>query len=273
VLTRRSNPGFLAPGWAIVKAYLQDTLVYRFDLLIGLARVLILIGVFHYFWLALYGGRADYAGVPINQALTYAALSLIINPLFSNSLVMEVGGRIRSGNVLFDVTRPVNYGDLLLYQTAGKAAVRLLTTTLPLFALTYLLVGIDMPAAPAMWLAFLASLGLSFLIAYYIDYLAALAGFWFTETSGIRFAKWSLTDLLAGVYLPLWVFPGWLQHTALALPFRGINFTPVAIFVGYFAPDRVPLELAFQAAWVIALVLLSRLVYRRAQKTLAVQGG
>ena len=272
-MTLQHSPGYFTPGWTIVKTYLQDTLVYRFDLFVGLIRVLILIGVFRYFWIALYGGQATYAGVPIDKALTYAALSLIINPLFSNALIGEVSRRIRSGNILFDVTRPMNFGDLLLFQTLGQATVKLLTTALPLFVLTYALVGIAVPASVVTWLAFLASVSLSFLIAFFIDYIAALWGFWITEASGIRFAKWSITDLLAGVYLPLWVFPGWLQQVALILPFRGINYTPLAIFVGYIEPGRVPLELGFQLAWVIALAVLSRLLYRRAIKMLAIQGG
>ena len=59
--------GDLPAGVAIIKSHVQETLVYRFDLVIGLVRVLILVGVFRYLWLALYTGRPDVNGASLAQ--------------------------------------------------------------------------------------------------------------------------------------------------------------------------------------------------------------
>ena len=257
----------------VVKSYLQETLVYRFDLWVGLLRTFILVLVFRALWGALYGSQGSYLGVSIASITTYAVISLVINPLFSNALIMETNDRIRTGNILFDITRPLAYDNLLLYKTIGTSLVRFFTASLPLFVIAVLVLRVSLPASPWVWLAFAGSFCLSFLIAFYIDYTVSLSGFWLTEIAGIRFAKWSLTDLLAGVYIPLWLFPTPFKEIALVLPFRGINYTPLSILAGTTPLAGVPGELGFQLFWVGALYVLSRLVFARVIRKLAVQGG
>jgi ABC-2 type transport system permease protein len=114
---------------------------------------------------------------------------------------------------------------------------------------------------------------LGFLIAFLVDFIFSLAGFWVTETWGIFFAKWSIVDIFGGKFLPLWIFPPGLKQIAFILPFRGIHYTPLAIFVGEVSPQQIPAELGFQALWVILLASLGRFIYAVAVKKLAVQGG
>ena len=257
----------------LIRVSLQDKLVYRFDLVVGLVRTFILIFIFRYLWIALYGARQIYAGVTLDQTITYAAISLILSPLFPNSLIIDVGRRIRNGNILFDITRPVYFGNLLLFQMCGQFIGTLLTSALPMLVLTALVVKLVLPNSLLVWLAFLVSLVMGFITAFLIDYIASLAGFWLTQTGGIFFAKWSVVDILGGKYLPLWIFPGVLQQIALVLPFRGINYTPLAILVGEIIPSRIPVELGMQLVWLIILAAVGRLIFSAATKKLAVQGG
>lgn len=269
----RDRPAWGRAAFGLVKVNLQEKLVYRFDLIIGLVRVFILALVFRQLWIVLYGGREAYAGVTLNQTLTYVIMSIAVMPLFPNSLILEVNDRIRSGNILFDITRPMYYGNLLLFQTMGQSLAILITSSLPLFALAWLLLRLALPASVVVWLAFLVSLILGFFIAFLLDFIASLLGFWMTEISGVRFAKWNITDLLGGRYIPLWVFPFPLKQIALCLPFRGISYTPLSILVEEVSLREVPIELGFQIVWIVLLTCLGRLLYAAVVKKLAVQGG
>lgn len=264
--------GIRAAG-GLIRASLQEKLVYRFDLLVTLLRNFILIFVFRYLWLALYAGRAEFAGVSLAQTLTYATLGVIVTPLFPNTLVLDVGRRIRSGNILFDINRPLYFGNLLLFQMIGQFLAALATSAAPMFFLALWFGGLTLPASPWIWLAFAVSLLLGFLIAFWVDFIVSLAGFWLTETWGLFFAKWSLVDGLSGKYLPLWIFPPGWRELALALPFRGITYSALAIFIGQVTPEQIPAELAFQLFWVLALALLGRWGYTKATQHLSVQGG
>ena len=272
-----SEAGSLQSGMkaavSLIRASLQEKLVYRFDLLISILRNFILIFVFRYLWLALYGGRAEFAGVSLQQTLTYATMGVIVAPLFPNSLVLDVGGRIRTGNILFDINRPLYFGNLLLYQMLGQFMAALATSVAPMFFITLVFGNMTLPESPIVWLAFSISLLLGFLIAFWIDFIVSLAGFWLTETWGLFFAKMSIVDGLGGKYLPLWIFPPFWMNIVMALPFRGIIYSALAIFIGQVPPSQIPAELGFQLAWVLILSLIGRWGYAAAVRKLSVQGG
>jgi ABC-2 type transport system permease protein len=263
----------LRAAGGLIRASLQEKLVYRFDLLVSLLRNFVLVFVFRYLWLALYGGQDEFAGVSLQQTLTYATLGVILSPLFPNSLVLDVGGRIRSGNILFDINRPLHFWNLLLYQMLGQFLAALVTSAVPMFVIALLVGDMTLPASPLIWLAFCASLLLGFLIAFWLDFIVSLAGFWLTETWGIFFAKWSVVDALSGKYLPLWIFPPFWKELVLALPFRGITYSALAIFIGQVTPGQIPFELGFQLLWVLVLALIGRWGYASAVRKLSVQGG
>jgi ABC-2 type transport system permease protein len=258
---------------ALIRTDLQQSLVYRFDLVIGLIKTFILIFIFRSLWTALYGGSSTFAGVTIAQTLTYATISMVISPLFPNSLIQEVGARIRTGDILFDLSRPIYYGSLLLYKMAGEGLTALLTSTIPACIIVSLFPEMAWPISPLVWISFGLSLCLGFITAFLIDFTFALSGFWFTETWGIFYAKWSLTDVFGGKFLPLWIFPPLLEKIALYLPFRGITYTPVAILVGEIGLEQVPLQIGFQIAWIILLAGLSWVIYHLAIRKFAIQGG
>ena len=79
--------------------------------------------------------------------------------------------------------------------------------------------------------------------------------------------------LLGGTYLPLWIYPPLLKQILAFLPFQGLSYTPVAIFVGQIGLNQVPRVLVVQIAWLAILVAGSRRLYAVALKRLAVQGG
>jgi ABC-2 type transport system permease protein len=265
--------GSLTPALSLIRASLQEKLVYRFDLLISILRNFILVFVFRYLWLALYGGRAEFAGVSLQQTLTYATLGVILASLFPNSLVLDVGSRIRTGNILFDINRPLYFGSLLLYQTLGQSVAALATSVAPMFFLAMFLGDMTIPTSPIIWLAFGLSLFLGFLIAFWLDFIVSLAGFWLTETWGLFFAKMSIVDGLSGKYLPLWIFPPFWMALVMVLPFRGIMYSALAIFIGQVSPEQIPAELGFQLVWVLVLALVGRLGFAAAVRKLSVQGG
>jgi len=68
---------------------------------------------------------------------------------------------------------------------------------------------------------------------------------------------------LAGQFVPIGVFPGWLQALSRYMPFQYTVALPTEVFMG-----RVPETLAWQGigmqvAWTVSLYLLSRLSWRK----------
>ena len=71
--------------------------------------------------------------------------------------------------------------------------------------------------------------------------------------------------------IPLWFYPDWLAKVSLFLPFRYISYEPILIFLG---ESESPLTaIILQLAWLAVLFLIEKLVWRRAERKLIVQGG
>jgi ABC-2 type transport system permease protein len=263
----------LRAAWAQIKYNLQYHLTYPHDALTDLLKTFVEMLVFREVWIALYAGRDTHAGVTLAQAVTYQLVNVIVVRLVSTWVVYSVHNRIRTGDIVFSITRPMYYGHILLCEFVGQAIGKLVTSSLPMFGVACLLFSPALPSSAAVWASFALSLGLGFLTAFYLDYLLALLGFWTTDVGGLFWAKESVIMLLGGTYLPLWIYPRLLGQILAYLPFQGISYTPVAILIGQIGLDQVPRALVVQIAWLAILAAGSRWVYGAAMKKLAVQGG
>ena len=260
-------------AWAQIRVHLQYQLTYPHELFTDLLQMFLQMLVFRQVWIALYGGQDAYAGVTLAQAVTYQLVNVIVVRLFSSWIVWASNERIRSGDIVFQITRPMYYGHILLFQFVGQAVTKLVTTSLPMFVVACLLFRPTLPSSASVWLSFGVSLGLGFLTAFYLDYILSLIGFWTTELGGLFWAKGSIISILGGTYLPLWIYPPVLRQILAFLPFQGISYTPVAIFVGQIGLDQVARAFVVQIVWLVLLAAASRRLYASAMKKLAVQGG
>jgi ABC-2 type transport system permease protein len=246
---------------------------YPHELFTDLLQMLLQMLVFRQVWIALYAGREAHAGVALAQAVTYQLVNVIVVRLVSTWVLWSANHRIRTGDIVFQITRPMYYGHIMLFEFVGQAITKLLTTSLPMFGVTCLLFRPTLPSSASVWLSFGVSLGLGFLTAFYVDYLLSLIAFWTTELGGLFWAKESIIMILGGTYLPLWIYPPVLRQILAFLPFQGISYTPVAIFVGQIGLSQVPRACVVQLAWLAILAAASRRLYASAMKKLAVQGG
>jgi ABC-2 type transport system permease protein len=263
----------LRGAWAQIKYNMQYQFTYPHELFTDLLQMLLQMLVFRQVWIALYAGRKAHAGVTLAQAVTYQLVNVIVVRLFSTWVLWSANHRIRTGDIVFQITRPMYYGHIMLFEFVGQSVTKLATTSVPMFAVTCLLFRPTLPSSAAVWTSFGVSLGLGFLTAFYVDYLLALIGFWTTELGGLFWAKDSILSVLGGTYLPLWIYPPVLRQILAFLPFQGISYTPVAIFVGQIGLSELPRAFVVQIIWLAILAAGSRRLYAAAMNKLAVQGG
>jgi ABC-2 type transport system permease protein len=260
-------------AWAQIRINMQYHLTYPHEIWTDLLQMLLQMLVERQVWIALYGGQETYAGVTLAQAVSYQLVNVIVVRLFFTWVLWSANHRIRSGDIVFQITRPMYYGHILLFEFIGQSVPRLLTSSVPMFILACLLFKLTLPASASVWLSFGLSLGLGFLTAFYVDYILSLIGFWTTELGGLFWAKGSIIQILGGSYLPLWIYPPVLRRILALLPFQGISYTPVAIFVGQIGLDQVSRAFTVQIVWLVIMAVGSRRLYASAVKKLAVQGG
>jgi ABC-2 type transport system permease protein len=82
-----------------------------------------------------------------------------------------------------------------------------------------------------------------------------------------------VVPVLAGLIVPLPLFPDWMQGLLYWQPFRGMADVPFRIYSGHIPVGEAWLELAVQWLWTAALIGFGLWLLTRARTRLVVQGG
>jgi viologen exporter family transport system permease protein len=231
--------------------------------------------VFLQLWRAAYagqgaGGSGVIGGFTLPQMLWYLAFteSIILSRPGLNRLV---DAEVRTGDIAYTLLRPYAYGGYRLMAYLAERSLRFATLVVLGAALAWLYVG-PVPLRPADVLAALGAL----LLAALLDVLGAfgigLLAFWTEDTSSIGLIYDRLVMLLGGMLLPLELFPEPLGALARALPFATLIYGPARLAFGA-SPDGVWLLPGRQALFLVAGALAVTLLYRRAFRRIALNGG
>jgi ABC-2 type transport system permease protein len=103
--------------------------------------------------------------------------------------------------------------------------------------------------------------------------LIYISAFYTVSANGIRILASSVMEFLAGALIPIPFFPEWVQRILYAFPFASMQNTPFLIYVGHMEPVQALKSIALQALWFAILLLIGRVLIRKAQKKVVMQGG
>jgi len=186
---------------------------------------------------------------------------------------VDIAERIRTGDITVDFLRPLDVHTAMMAHELGRSLFSLLPRGLPSVLIGALLVGMATPDSPAAYAIGAVSLLLAMVISAATVYLVAAAGFWIVETRGVQLLYMVLAGFLAGLFVPLWLFPDWLQGIALATPFPSMLMFPTDILSGRTTGVDALELVGVQLLWLTAMVSVGQLMTRRGRRHLEVQGG
>jgi ABC-2 type transport system permease protein len=186
----------------------------------------------------------------------------------------ELADRIRSGDVVVDLLRPVDLLGQHLAADLGRAGFALLTRFVAPIAVGALAFDLYAPRRPATYALFACSVALATVVCFGCRYLVNAAAYWLLDARGPQVA-WTLSSgLLGGLYFPLWFLPRAAAVAIIAAtPFPSVIQLPLDILLERGSTVDQGGLLAVQAGWVTAMLALCRAVQRRGERTLMVQGG
>jgi ABC-2 type transport system permease protein len=186
----------------------------------------------------------------------------------------EYAERIRTGDVVSDLLRPVDPVWQQLAGDLGRCGYAALTRfVVPVFA-GALVFDFYTPRRAATYPLFVLSVVLATLVCFGGRFLVNAAAYWLLDARGPQVA-WTLTSsVLSGLYFPIWFLP---RPAALALlvatPFPSLMQVPLDVLTERGSVGAQLGSLGIQAAWAVAVLALCRLVQRRGERRLVVQGG
>lgn len=264
--------------WMIYRIALEERLAYRGDFALGTLMRFLPIITQIFLWAAVFesiGGRT-LAGYSLEDMIAYYLLSMLARAFSSMpGLASSVAKQIRDGEIKKYLVQPIDMiGFMLLGRLAHKTAYYTIAT-LP-FALVFYLCGDYFTGSwpPAEVLsAFVISCLLGFLLGFFLDLCIGLVGFWFLEVSSLLFIYMLLNFFLSGHMFPLDLLGEPWKTIVNYLPFKYMAYFPAAIYLGKIPADQLWNALAIEAAWLLALIVLSRWLYVRGLKRYSGFGG
>ena len=264
---------------AVIGCYLRITLAgfhrfssYRQAVVAGTATNivfgLIKVGILSAVYLARDG--ASIGGYDLTTTITYVWLGQGLISVVDFWSGDELSERIRSGDIVVDLTRPWNMQAALLCTDLGRAGFNAAARFLPQLLLGALFFPFHWPTDPAVAPAFLLSAVLAVLVSFHIRFLLSMTTFWLLDSRGVRGLYGVVALTMAGLEIPLSFFPAWAQTVLWCTPFPSMLQAPINVFVQI---GPVSWLLAQQLLWVVLLAATGQLVLARAMHKVVAQGG
>jgi len=186
----------------------------------------------------------------------------------------ELSDRIRSGDVVAELLRPVNPVISYLAPDLGRAGYAVLTRFIPPVVVGAIFFDLYLPQRWFTVPLFAISVTLAVVCSFGCRFLVNATAYWLHDARG-PLIFWTLSSgVLAGLYFPLRFLPDALAVTLwVATPMPGLLQTPLDVLVERDPPALQAGLVALQAVWAVILLTTCRIVQRRAERKLVAQGG
>lgn len=258
----------------IMQIEIKAATAYNVDFLMKIVLSMLTMALTYYLWTAIYNSSTSMS-MTYRSLITYVCLgqAFSVGKPTQRGIFASIGFNIRSGDVLLDLVRPADYQAMNLSSVLGSYFLDTVAVSLPSYILSMLFFGVSLPVSYAAAAGFVLSLMGALFLVFSIDFFLGILAFWTTSVWGLGYAKMAVIDIFAGAIVPLSLFPGWLQRIVMVLPFKGMAYTPLAIYIGQLKGSAMVTGIMNQFAWGIGLVLLTRLLWIKARRRIEIQGG
>jgi ABC-2 type transport system permease protein len=248
------------------RAALYGRVIFYFIILLTYSRL----------WQAVFGdsGGAG-SSVPIQggqNAASYvwylAVTEWIV--LSQPTIWQDIEADVRSGDVAYQLSRPISYAGVRLAEACGDLGLRMLVLGASGLVFARLLSG-EWPSTQGLELAVPVAVLAS--VVLLLAHLAiGLSAFWIDDCTSVYLVWQKLMFVLGGLMLPLAIYPDWFRTFASYTPFAAILFGPGRLVM---EPDvwlalRLTLELPGWGA-LAALVVVG--LERRGRRNITLHGG
>ncbi len=253
--------------FAIYLSYLKTTLALQFQYRVAMS--IWMIGrlleplVYLVVWTTVADARGGSVGgySPADFAAYYIVL-MLVNQFTFTWIMHEYEYRIRSGDLSSVLLKPIHpiHSDL-----ADNIGYKVLTSVIifPAAGFLYWLFDPALNTNLTLFGLFIISMILAYLLRFLLEWSLALIAFWTTRNEAFNQMYFLLGLFLSGRIAPLNLLPDWLRTMADVLPFKWAVAFPVELVLGRLTPEEISEGLLIQTAWLIAGVILHRLVWWR----------
>lgn len=252
---------------AIVKAFWQRSLTYRFTVLAYRVGEIIEALVLILMWSAIYQHQPLISGLTLPEMITYILVGNFFTALVRNFLSNIIARDIREGRLSMFLVRPIGYFNYILAQEIGRISLTtMLSVATQALVIVFFLHAFVWNFDPIYLLLILLMLVLAFITELLMSYLIGLIAFWTDEVDGIYATLDRIKHFFSGGYFPLNLLPAVFVQVSFLLPFAYSFFIPTQLYLKKMDLSVGLKGLLVQLAWIALLYGLIRLAWSRGIK-------
>jgi ABC-2 type transport system permease protein len=259
--------------WSFARQAFQFVAAYRFDFFAEIFLILLRMYSIYWVWRILYTQRPEAFGIDMGQMITYGVLGMALEIFMWSRPQHYMARQVKSGAIDTDLMKPLDFHVHMLARSVGETLIALTVLAIPAVVIAYFVLGVELPPDIPTALLFAISLPLGYLVFFHLNFLIGSLAIVALDIRHINWAYYSVVRFFGGQVVPLWLFPPFLAGLAGALPFQSLYYIPMSIYIGRLSGAEAIQAIAFQAVWLVVLVLLSRILWNWAHRRLVVQGG
>lgn len=232
--------------------------------------------VFTVFYTYSRGGSWNNNGLALPQTISYVWLAEMLMGIQAINIDGDILAKIKNGDIGVELCRPL---DLYFHWFAKSAAGRLGGNWMRM--LLTVSAGFLMPAGWALgppasawgFCLFAVAAAMAFLLCSSYGMLVTAIRVNITWGDGPTYMLMLLGGVLSGAYLPLRLWPDFMQTFLRLQPFAGFTDIPAQLYVGSMLPWEALPAIAMQLIWSAVFIALGRAIIRRRLKSVIIQGG
>ena len=247
--------------WTIFKTEIASMAAFRAASVIWALFDIFLVGAFPFILLNILAHGGSLGTFNPRTIITYYVTAAFFSNFIWTHPETGLSRDIKDGKMSNFVVKPYNVlFATLLHELAWKWARFLvfLPMLILFLALAYRHLAIPSLAQLPYILAILPG---AVFIYFLTAFLAGATAFWLEENSAALSIFWIANGLLGGFYLPLALFPRWLNQVTRFLPWRYAVHEPIQAVMQQFTAIDIIRVLFGQAMWIALLYCLYRAVW------------
>ena len=255
---------------------IQTLLSYKANVIVFVLGDIMMLLVTYYLWKAIFSSSSDAIlnGFSFNEMVIYVMLSFITSIMVNAEVNGTINREVKDGSIAMNLIRPISYERRMFFEGLGTILYNFALVFIIGFAMVlYLSVKYTGGLNILNILLYMISIILGYIINFYYSYGLSLLAFKITNMWGLYQIMQAVTQLLSGALIPILFFPEWAQILFNFFPFKSIIYTPCMIYLGKISGMEIITALGIQVFWAVALIFISRSIWKALIKNLTILGG
>lgn len=216
------------------------------------------------------------AGLSLKQLISYVWLGQMLFVLQPFSIDGDILNMINRGDIGIEMCRPLDLYSNWFARTAASRLSPLLWRGKPVIIFALMMpeaYRLSPPASLISFICFVVSVLSALLLCTSFGMLANSLRLSVAWGDGPTYMIMLIGGVLSGNYLPLQLWPEFMQGFLLLQPFAGYLDIPLRFYLGTMAPVNIFWTLGLQTAWSLVFIAAGRALTARKLRNVIVQGG